>query len=180
MSIQCSWLSKKWVVDSNVITALEELSFVLELDVDEGEVKDGKSPTNTKGFKPQSLQTTHHVSRSTGTDPRKEFEEWTALLGKRGGFHVEGRRIGPPALILDRVEIAVTAVNNFGDFLDAEIYLTFSEDTNFVIAPKTATERYVGENAKTQDAPGYQPNSSIGTKSAYNVRPSAAAAESKI
>lgn len=179
MSIQCSWLSKKWVVDSNVITAMNELSLTKELDVDEGDVKDGKSPTNTKGFKPQSLQTTHHVSRSTGSDPRKEFEEWQALLGKRGGFHVEGKRIGPPALILDRVEIAVTAINNVGEFLDADILLTFSEDVNFVMAPKTATERYIGENSTAESAPGYQPNGAT-AKSAYNIRPTAAAAEAKM
>lgn len=179
MSIQCSWLTKKWVVDSNVVTAMNELSLMKELDVEEGDTKDGKSPTNTKGFKPQSLQTTHKVSRSTGSDPRKEFEEWTALLGKRGGFHVEGKRIGPPALILDRVEIAVSAINNFGEFLDAEILLTFSEDVNFVMAPKPAAERYIGENSNAESAPGFQPNGAT-AKSAYNVRPSAAAVEAKM
>lgn len=179
MSIQCSWLTKKWIVDSRTITAMNELSLMRELDVEELESKDGKNPTNTKGFKPQNLQTTHHVSTSTGTDPRKEFEEWCALLGKRGGFHIEGTRIGPPALILDRVEIDVTAINNAGEFLDADIMLTFSEDVNFVIAPKPATEKYIGENTKVESAPGIQPNGGT-TKSAYNVRPSAAAAEEKM
>lgn len=179
MTIAASWGAKKFVCDSRTITMLNEISLMRELDVEELESKDGKNPTNTKGFKPQNLQTTHHVSTSTGTDPRKEFEEWCALLGKRGGFHIEGTRIGPPALILDRVEIDVTAINNAGEFLDADIMLTFSEDVNFVIAPKPATEKYIGENTKVESAPGIQPNGGT-TKSAYNVRPSAAAAEEKM
>lgn len=178
MSIQCSFLTKKWIVDPTVITAINELSLVKELDVEELSAKDGKNPTNTKGFKPQSIQTTHKVSQSTGTDPRKEFEEWQALLGKRGGFHVQGVRLGPPAVILDRVEIAVTALNNSGEFLDAEIFLTFSEDVDFIMAPKTATEKYVGENAINSDAKGISESGEV--KSAYNVRPSAAVAEAKM
>lgn len=177
MSIQCSWLAKKWVVDSNVITAMNRFSLTKELDVEENETKDGKNPTNVKGFKPQSLTTTHKVSTSTGSDPLKEFREWEALCGKRGGFHIEGRRIGPPALILDRVEIVANAISNTGQILDADITLTFSEDVNFAPAPKAAVEKYVGE-ANLGDTPGYQPNGTA-SKSAYNVRPSASAAEVK-
>lgn len=178
MSIQSSFLTKKFVIDSNVVRALEAFNIKREIDVEEGEVKDGKSPTNTKGFKPQTITTIHKVSRSAGIDPRKEFDEWTALIGKRGGFHVEGRRISAPAVILDRVEIAVTAVSNGGDFLAAEIHLTFSEDVNFKIAPKSATEKYVGDKTTPEEAPGYRPTGA--TKSAYDVRPSASAAEAKM
>lgn len=177
MSIQCSWLSKKWVVDAQTVTALDNLSFTTELDVDEGDAKDGKNPTTVKGFKPQNLTTTHKVSRSTGSDPLKEFEEWQALIGKRGGFHIEGRRIGPPALILDAVAFNATAIANDGRFLAAEITLTFSEDVNFKVAPSSATEKFVGDKSTPENAPGYKPGGTV--KSAYDVRPSASAAEAK-
>ena len=179
MSIMASWLSKKWLVDSNIVTALNELNFTKELDVEEQDTKEGKSPTAVKGFKPQKLETSHKVSRSAGGDPRKEFEEWQKLLGKRGGFHIAGTRIGPAALILDRVEIAVTALNNDGEFMDAQILLTFSEDTSFAPAPKVAVEKYVGDTYTESDTPGYRPNGTEKAGSAYNVRPNASAAEAK-
>lgn len=180
MGIQASWLTKKWVIDARTLTALNELTLTRELDVEEGDIKDGKSPTTVKGYKPQTLSTTHSVSFSAGSDPRAEFESWQALLGKRGGFHVEGRRISAPALILDRVEFVATAVSNTGEFLAADILLTFSEDVSFAPAPAVATELYVGDTATPETTPGYKPNGYSEAKSAYNVRPSASAAESKM
>ena len=178
MSIQASWLDKKWTIDRNGLTALNNFSLTKELDVEENEAKDGKNPTNVKGYKPQSLVTSHKVSYSTGKSPLKEFEEWQARCGKRAGFHIEGRRIGPSALILDKVEFTANAISNTGQILNAEITLTFSEDVNFVKAPKVAVERYVGES-QTGSTPGYSQSGKTEVKSAYNVRPTASAAEAK-
>lgn len=179
MSIQASWLSKKWTIDSNSLRALNNFSLTKELDVEENETKSGKNPTNTKGFKPQTLVTTHKESRSTGADPLAEFNSWKALAGKRGGFHIEGKRIGPAALILDKVEFTATAISNTGLILEAEITLTFSEDVSFAKAPTAAVEKYLGDASTSENAPGYQPQGATTIKSAYNVRPSASAAEVK-
>lgn len=179
MGIQCSWLTKKWVIDASTLTAINEFSLIKELDIEEGEAKDGKNPTTVKGYKPQSLTTMHKVSKSTGTDPLQEFNEWTALVGKRGGFHIEGKRIGPPALILDKVFFTANAISNTGVILDADIELTFNEDVNFAKAPAVAVEKYVGDTATPENAPGYRPNGVQDAKSAYNVRPTASAAEAK-
>lgn len=179
MSISASWLTKKWIVDSNIVTALNNFSLVKELDVEENETKTGKSPTNTKGFKPQSLVTSHKVSISAGADPLREFMSWQALAGKRGGFHIEGKRIGPSALILDKVEFNATAISNSGVILEAEITLTFSEDVSFAKAPTASVEKYPGDAATAENAPGYRPQGIESTKSAYNVRPSASAIEAK-
>ena len=180
MSIQASWLTRKWTIDLNGIKALEEFSLTKELDVEELAVKDGKSPTNTKGFKPQGLVTSYRVSISAGVDPLSEFEAWEALCGKRGGFHVAGRRMGPPALILDKVEFTANAISNAGQILDGQITLTFSEDVTFKIAPPSATSEYKGEKKSASPMPGYQPNGTQAGKSAYNVRPSASAKETKL
>lgn len=179
MSIQGSWLDKKWTIDRNGLTAINNFSLTKELDAEEQEAKDGKNPTKTKGFKPQSLVISHKVSYSTGKSPLTEFNEWQARCGKRAGFHIEGRRIGPAALILDRVEFTTNAISNTGQILDAEITLTFSEDVNFAKAPEAAVELYVGESQTAGTAPGYSPRGATEVKSAYNVRPSASAAEAK-
>lgn len=179
MSIQASWLTKKWTIDINSLTALNNFSLTKELEVEENETKSGKNPTNTKGFKPQSLVTSHKVSLSTGADPLAEFNSWQALAGKRGGFHIEGKRIGPAALILDKVEFTAGAISNAGRILEAEITLTFSEDVNFAKAPTAAVEKYLGDVSTTENAPGYRPTGAEKVKSAYNVRPSASAAEVK-
>ena len=180
MSIQASWLDKKWTIDSNAIKAINNFSLVKELDVEEGETKDGKSPTTVKGFKPQDLTITYKVSTSTGSNPLKEYNEWGERAGKRAGFHVGGRRIGPPALILDKVEFNATVISNSGQFLEADITLTFSEDVNFAKAPAAAVELYVGDTATAQERPGYNPQGASANGSAYNVRPSASAAEAKM
>lgn len=181
MSIQASWLTKKWTIDRSNLTALNNFSLTKELDVEEQEAKDGKNPTKTKGYKPQSLVTSHKVSYSAGNSPLAEFEAWRALCGKSGGFHIAGKRIGPSSLILDKVEFTTNAISNTGQILDAEITLTFSEDVNFAKAPEAAVELYVGESATVgTNTPGYSPNGQVDEiKSAYNVRPSASAAAAK-
>jgi hypothetical protein len=176
MAIQASWLTKKWTIDRSGILALENISLTKELDVEEGEAKDGKAPTITKGYTPQSLTTTHKVSLSAGADPLQEYESWVELLGKRAGFHIEGRRIGPAALILDAVSFSASALSNTGEILAGEISLTFSEDVNFQKAPSVVVEKYVGDQATPENAPGYNPGGQV-NKSAYNIRPSASAAE---
>lgn len=179
MAIQASWLDKKWTIDTSGIVALGSLSLTKELDVEEAEVKDGRSPTIVKGYQPQGLTTTHKVSFSTGTDPRQELESWEERLGKRAGFHLEGRRIGPAALILDAVSFTSQTISNHGEVLEAEITLTFSEDVNFQKAPPVTSEKYVGDQATPENAPGYCPTGAKVRKSAYNVRPSTSTAEQK-
>lgn len=177
MAIQASWLDKKWTIDASGIIALGSLSLTKELDVEEEDTKDGLNPTVVKGYMPQSLTTTHKVSLATGTDPRQELESWEERLGKRAGFHIEGRRIGPAALILDAVSFSASAIGNRGEVFEAEISLTFSEDVNFQKAPPVVVEKYVGDQATPENAPGYCPSGAKANKSAYNVRPSASAAE---
>lgn len=50
MSIQASWLDKKWTIDGSTINGLNNISMRKELDVEENESKDGQNPTNTKGY----------------------------------------------------------------------------------------------------------------------------------
>lgn len=179
MSIQASWLDMKWTIDNYGIKSLENIAMSRELDVEENESKDGQNPTNTKGYKPQGLVTTHRVSFSGGGNPRREYEQWKKRCGKRAGFHIEGTRFGPPVLILDKAEFKALAISNTGQILAAEITLTFSEDVNTAKAPVAAIELFVGDTATPENTPGYNPNSSNAAKSAYNVRPSAAAAAEK-
>lgn len=179
MSIQASWLDKKWTIDMNAINGLDNISMKKELDVEENESKDGQNPTNTKGYKPQGLTTTHKVSYAAGTNPRKEYVSWQARVGKRAGFHINGTRFGPPVLILDKVEFKASNISNTGQILEGEITLTFSEDVDQAKAPAAAVELYFGDIALPETTPGYNPNAKNTAKSAYNVRPSAGAAAEK-
>ncbi len=86
MSIQASWLDKKWTIDINAVNGLDNLSIKKELDVEENDSKDGQNPTNTKGYKPQGLTTTHKVSFAAGTNPRQEYKAWQERVGQRGGL----------------------------------------------------------------------------------------------
>lgn len=178
MSTQASWLDKQWTIDSNGIKALNGITLAKELDVDENESKDGKNPTNTRGFKPQTLTLSHKVALVTGGDPRKELESWRQRCGKRAGFYLNGQRFGPPVLILDKVEFASAFIDNQGRLLEADISLTFSEDVNTVAAPAAATELFFGDIATPGKTPGYNPSGKT-TASAYNIRPSSSAAAEK-
>lgn len=177
MSIQASWLDKKWTIDATALNGIGGLSGRKELDAKEQETKDGKPPTNTKGYKPQDFTIAHTVSPFVGTDPVQEYESWKSRLGKRAPFYVGGKRFGPAVAVLDKVEFSTNAISDRGIFLSAEISLTFSEDTNAAPAPTAAVELYVGD--ASPDAPGYNPNGTAAVKSAYNVRPSASAIASK-
>ncbi|WP_302361316.1 hypothetical protein [uncultured Megasphaera sp.] len=179
MSIQASWLDKKWTIDINAVNGLDNLSIKKELDVEENDSKDGQNPTNTKGYKPQGLTTTHKVSFAAGTNPRQEYKAWQERVGKRAGFHINGTRFGPPVLILDKVEFKASHISNTGQILEADITLTFSEDVNQAKAPAAAVELYFGDIAVPETTPGYNPNAAQTVKSAYNVRPSASAAAEK-
>lgn len=173
MSIQASWLDKKWTIDGSTINGLNNISMRRELDVEENESKDGQNPTNTKGYKPQGLTTTHKVGFAVGTNPRQEYKAWQDRVGKRAGFHINGTRFGPPVLILDKAEFKATHISNTGQILEGEITLTFSEDVNKTIAPAAAIELFFGDIADPKTTPGYNPNAAAEVKSAYSIRPSA-------
>ena len=179
MSIQASWLDKKWIIDINAVNGLDNISMKKELDVEENDSKDGQNPTNTKGYKPQGLTTTHKVSFAAGTNPRQEYISWQARVGKRAGFHINGTRFGPSVLILDKVEFKSSHISNNGKILEAEITLTFSEDVNKAAAPLAAVELFFGDIAQPATTPGYNPNAGNVVKSAYNVRPSASETTAK-
>lgn len=181
MSKQGAWLDKKFFVDQNGICTLDNLSLSKELDADEQKSKDGKNPTNSKGFKAQSLNLSVHYSKFAGMNPLKEFNEWGDRVGKRSGFLIEGKRIGAQAFILDKVSIQTNVINNFGEIVDATISLDFSEDTSFAKAPKPCIEEYVETNEKVDNSnlKGYAPNGAQNSKSAYNVGPSNSAKEAK-
>lgn len=173
MSIQASWLDKKWTIDGSTINGLNNISMRKELDVEENESKDGQNPTNTKGYKPQGLTTTHKVAFTAGTNPRREYKAWQDRVGKRAAFHINGKRFGPPVLILDKAAFKATNISNTGQILAAEITLTFSEDVNKAVAPAAAIELFFGDIATPETTPGYNPNATTVVKSAYSIRPSA-------
>ena len=179
MSIQASWLDKKWTIDAAGVLALQDLTLKRELDVEEQDTKDGKPQTNTKGYKPQPLALPFHVSRSTGNDPLQEFETWMDRRGKRAPFYLAGTRYGPAVLILDSVEFEATNITSSGIIAAANITLNFSEDVNTAQAPAAAVELYVGDTAKPGSTPGYNPSGAKAAGSAYKIGPSASAAEAK-
>lgn len=179
MSIQASWLDKTWTIDINALHGLESISLKKELDIEENDSKDGQNPTNTKGYKPQGLSTTHKVAFVAGTNPRQEYTAWQERVGERSGFYLNGTQFGPTVLILDKVEFKANKISNTGQILAGEITLTFSEDVAKAQAPAAAVELYFGDIAQPETTPGYNPNAAAVVQSAYAIRPSASETTAK-
>lgn len=131
MSVQATFLGMKWEINRQRTAAIGTLSTAAEVK----RVSDsttGKSKIT--GMQLQELDIDYLSTFETGGNPRQEFENWQALIGKYGPLRVAGYRFGPANFQLRSVSMTDAMVDTMGRIRKATIALHLVE----FVAPESA------------------------------------------
>ena len=124
MSTQATYLGRNFEISNNRVAALGSLSTASEVkrvsDSDSGKSK-------ITGLELQRLELTYLTTFESGGDPRKEYEDWQAMLGKYGPLQIAGRRFGPAYFQLRSVSMNGALVDQAGRVRRATIALSLVE-----------------------------------------------------
>ena len=131
MSVQATFLGMKWEINRQRTAAIGTLSTAAEVK----RVSDsttGKSKIT--GMQLQELDIDYLSTFETGGNPRHEFENWQALIGKYGPLRVAGYRFGPANFQLRSVSMTDAMVDTMGRIRKATIAIHLVE----FVAPESA------------------------------------------
>ena len=124
MSQQAQFLGKVWEISPQRVAALGTLTTAVEV----RRVSDSASgKSKITGLELQRLELDYLTTFESGGSPRKEYEDWEALVGRYGPLRIGGRRFGPANLQLRSVSLQDALVDQRGRIRRATIALSLVE-----------------------------------------------------
>lgn len=127
MGYQARWGPKGFIITSNKIVGIKDLTTSFSLKTDVNDDTSGTPPTNTKGMELQPISLSTTYLKAAGTDPRGQIEEWKKQVGKYYPLYLGGRRFGPANLQLQKVSVSDILLSNSGEMLGCSVALEFKE-----------------------------------------------------
>lgn len=124
MTIQATYLGKRWEVSNQRAAALGALTTAVEVKR-VSDSANGKSKIT--GMELQRLTLDYVTTFEAGGSPRKEFEEWQELLGQYGPLRIAGARFGPANFQLRSVAMNDALIDQVGRVRRATIALELVE-----------------------------------------------------
>lgn len=137
MQYTASWGPKGFLVSADKIVPFINLTSTVSVKADTQNDTSGTSKTNTKGRELQPITFSTIYLLAAGVDPRAQVEEWESLVGESNPLIVGGRKFGPDLLMLESVSTTEILTDNFGNFLQAKVDLTFKEYSDTATAKVT-------------------------------------------
>lgn len=151
MGYYAQWGPKGFIVSPDKIVAFDGFSTSIELNDDSEKDTSGKSPTNTKGLKPQAINMSITYTRAAGVDPRGQFEEWSGLVGQAYPLYIGGKRFGPDNVKLKKVDLSRLQLSNDGAFTSVTIAVSFEEYTVVQVTKTAKKSTKTKTKTKTQE-----------------------------
>lgn len=127
MEYTALWGPKGFIVSPSKIVPLNDLTTSFAVKADIGNDASGSAATNTRGRELQTLSLSTLYVRGAGVDPRGQIAEWESQVGKAYPLYIEGKRFGPPKLMLKSVDVSKVLLSNTGKFLQCSVALKFEE-----------------------------------------------------
>ena len=127
MEYTALWGPKGFIVSPSKIVPLLDLTTSFAVKTESGNDTSGTATTNNRGRELQSVSLSTLYVRGAGVDPRGQIAEWEAQVGKSYPLYIEGKRFGPPKLMLKSVDVSDILLNNKGKFLQCAVALKFEE-----------------------------------------------------
>lgn len=124
MSIQATYLGKKWEISGSRVAALGSLTTAVEVKR-VSDSANGKSKIT--GLELQRLDLDYVTTFESGGAPRREYEEWEELVGQYGPLFIGGRRFGPANFQLRSASLLDALVDQRGRIRRATIALSLTE-----------------------------------------------------
>ncbi len=130
MEYTALWGPKGFIVSPTKIVPLLDLETSFALKSDSGNDTSGTATINGKGREPQTVTLSTLYVRGAGVDPRGQINEWREQVGNAYPMYIEGKRFGPPKLMLKSVDVSEIKLSNTGKFLQCAVTLEFEEYAN--------------------------------------------------
>lgn len=130
MDYTALWGPKGFIVSPTKIVPLLDLETSFALKSDSGNDTSGTATINGKGREPQTVTLSTLYVRGAGVDPRGQINEWREQVGNAYPMYIEGKRFGPPKLMLKSVDVSEIKLSNTGKFLQCAVTLEFEEYAN--------------------------------------------------
>lgn len=150
MQYTAQWGPKGFLVSADKIVPFMNLTSSVSVKADAQNDTSGTSKTNKIGRELQPITFSTIYLLSAGVDPRAQVEEWEGLVGESNPLIVGGKRFGPAQLMLESVTSTDILMDNFGNFLQAKVDLTFKEHAETTATKVTSSSsRSTGASTAT-------------------------------
>lgn len=152
MVTMAKWGPKSWVVSSQKVIAIQDLSFSYSQVADNNTSTEEKKTTNERGVELFPLSFTTILHAGTGVDVWEEIESWKSLVTKVNYFYLGGKQLGPK-LQLRKVSVGNVKTDDIGRIHLATLSLEFKEydaDTTSVKVNTSALKIEASKDTKEQ------------------------------
>lgn len=147
MGYKARWGPMGFVISPSKIVPFDDLKTTIAIKSDSGNDTSGTSATNNRGRENQSIQFTTQYLKAVGVDPRKSFDEWTALVGSAHPLYIGEKRFGPAKMALKSVAISESILSTEGVFLSITLSITLEENPSASkTSKKTSKKSQKGTN----------------------------------
>ena len=147
MEYTALWGPKGFIISPSKIVPLMDLSTSFAVKTDSGNDTSGTATTNSRGRELQTVSLSTLYVRGAGVDPREQIAEWQAQVGKSYPLYIEGKRFGPPKLMLKSVDVSDILLNNKGKFLQCAVALEFEEYATQKVTSTTPSSKTAAMDA---------------------------------
>lgn len=128
MPTVAKWRKQKITISTKTLMDMQSFASSVTLKEEQKSDDSGTTVSQNVGFELQPMSFNLHVADAAGVDVRKEFETWSALVGKSGAFYMNGKRFGPNRFKLKEAVLGDVMQDNWGRWRAAMISLSFIED----------------------------------------------------
>lgn len=162
MGFIAKWGPKAFVLSSSKVIPLLDLSTAVTLKNENNTDASGGVVSNSKNIDPQQIEFATTYLRAAGVDPRKEYEEWAALVGDTYTLYIGGKRFGPDGMTLGSISLSDVLLSATGEFLKATVavVLTQAETTTKSSSSQTTSQTSSGNSAGSSSSTGSYYNAS--------------------
>lgn len=114
-STMAKWGKKKWKITSSKLNPIDEVSYTMGYDADEGKKEK------------RTVKVPYTVYKEFGVNVQKEIDDWYKLLGKSNPLYFGKKRFGPKKLKLISVDVSSVQVSDTGTVRSASFSLSLTE-----------------------------------------------------
>lgn len=127
MGTVAKWNGKSFVVNSKKITPITGFSTSYSLVNDANEDADGDTKMNSRGRGPEKPSFAVKYLAAAGVNPRTEFTNWRAMVGKVDWLYIGSTMYGVNKFKLENAAVSDVLLDGKGRTLQAVVTLTFIE-----------------------------------------------------
>ena len=126
MANMAKWGPKTWVVSSQQIKALQDLSVAYTQIADDNSGTEDNSLSNTRGMDLIPITFKTVINANAGVNVRNEIKSWENLVTATEYLYINGTKFGP-LLQLREVKVSNVTLDDKGRFREATLTFTFKE-----------------------------------------------------